>query len=386
MPTWFGRRYSMQTRPRRLTDPELNNVLFEPLQAGALTLPNRIWMAPLTRLRSIEPGDIPGPLAPLYYQQRAGAGLIVSEATHISPQAKGYGGAPGIYSDEQVAAWQPVTDAVHRKGGRIVLQLWHVGRVSHSSLQPGGVAPVSASAIAVAGRVSLKNADGSVYRAECSLPRALERSELPGLIDSYAMATRRARAAGFDGVEIHAAHGYLLQQFLAAASNQRTDDYGGSIENRARLCLQVVDAVVAEWDAARVGIRIYPCPASKDLADDAPEANALYLVRELARRRLAFLHVSEPDWAGGPELSDDFRRALRAAFPGVIVGAGNYTAAEAVQRIEAGLIDAVAFGRAFIANPDLPERIRRGAAWNEPDSSTFYGGGADGYTSYPSLE
>jgi N-ethylmaleimide reductase len=364
----------------------LNNVLFEPLQAGALSLSNRIWMAPLTRLRSIEPGDIPGPLAPLYYQQRAGAGLIVAEATHISPQAKGYGGAPGIYSDAQVAAWQPVTDAVHRQGGRIVLQLWHVGRISHSSLQPGGLAPVSSSSIAVPGRVSLKHADGSVYRADCSLPRALERCELPGLVDSYAMATRRARAAGFDGVEIHAAHGYLLQQFLAAASNQRTDDYGGSIENRARLCLQVVDAVVAEWDAARVGIRIYPCPASPDLADDAPEANALYLVRELARRPLAFLHVSEPDWAGGPELNDDFRRALRAAFPGVIVGAGNYTAADAVQRIEAGLIDAVAFGRAFIANPDLPERIRSGAAWNEPDSSTFYGGGANGYTTYPTLD
>lgn len=364
----------------------MTQALFEPLQVGALTLPNRIWMAPLTRLRSIEPGDLPGPLAPLYYQQRAGAGLIVSEATHISPQAKGYAGAPGIYSDDQVRAWQPVTEAVHEAGGRIVLQLWHVGRISHSSLQPGGLAPVSASAIAAPSRTSLRDADGHVYREACSLPRALERSELPGLVDSYAMACRRARLAGFDGVEIHAAHGYLLQQFLAAASNQRPDDYGGSIENRARLCLQVVDAVLGEWDPAHVGIRIYPCPAAPDLADDDPEGNALYVVRQLAKRQLAFLHVSEPDWAGGPELSDDFRRALRGAFPGVIVGAGNYTVADAVQRIESGLIDAVAFGRPFIANPDLPERIRRGAAWNQPDQATFYGGGAKGYTDYPTLE
>lgn len=360
--------------------------LFKTLRAGALECANRIWMAPLTRLRSIEPGDLPGPLAPLYYRQRASAGLIVSEATHISPQAKGYAGAPGIYSDEQVEAWKPVTEAVHQAGGRIVCQLWHVGRISHSSLQPGGLAPVSASAIAAQARTSLKDAKGEVYREACSTPRALERCELPGLVDSYAMATRRARAAGFDGVEIHAAHGYLLQQFLAAASNQREDDYGGSIENRARLCLQVVDAVCAEWGPERVGIRIYPCPAAPDLADDDPEGNALYLVEQLGRRRLAYLHVSEPDWAGGPELRPEFRLGLRARFPGVIVGAGNYQVAEAVERIQAGLIDAVAFGRPFIANPDLPKRIRQEAAWNEPDHRTFYGGAEKGYTDYPTLE
>ncbi|MBB5203662.1 N-ethylmaleimide reductase [Inhella inkyongensis] len=364
----------------------MNDCLFEPLQAGALTLKNRIWMAPLTRLRSIEPGDIPGPLAARYYEQRASAGLIVSEATHISPQAKGYAGAPGIFSDEQVRAWQPVTEAVHRAGGRIVCQLWHVGRISHASLQPGGLPPVAPSSLLANTRTSLKDAQGQVYREACSLPRALERSELHGLKDAYAMATRRARAAGFDGVEIHAAHGYLLQQFLCAASNQRGDDYGGSIQNRARLALEVVEAVVGEWDADHVGIRVFPCPPGPDLADDAPEANALYLARELGQRRLAFLHVSEPDWLGGAELAPDFRQALRQAFPGVIVGAGSYTAEKAVQRLQAGWIDAVAFGRPFIANPDLPARIRQGAAWNEPDPATFYGGGAAGYTDYPTLE
>lgn len=363
----------------------LMDELHKPLQAGAIACPNRVWMAPLTRLRSTEPGDVPGPLAATYYRQRAGAGLIVAEATHISPQAKGYAGAPGIYSDEQVAAWKTVTDAVHQAGGRIALQLWHVGRISHASLQPGGLAPVSASAIGSHSRTSLKDAQGKVYREACSVPRALERSELPGLIDSYAMATRRARAAGFDGVEIHAAHGYLLQQFLCSGSNQRTDEYGGSIQNRMRLALEVTDAVIGEWDADHVGIRIFPCPSGPDLADDAPEANALALVAELARRRLAFLHVSEPDWVGGPELSDEFRRALRARFAGTIVAAGNYTADEARQRIGAGLIDAVAFGRPFIANPDLPERIRRGAALNEPDHRSFYGGAAVGYTDYPAL-
>jgi N-ethylmaleimide reductase len=363
--------------------PTMNEVLFETLHAGALTLANRIWMAPLTRLRSIEPGDTCGPLAATYYAQRASAGLIVSEATHISPQAKGYAGAPGIYSDEQVASWRPVTHAVHEAGGCMALQLWHVGRVSHASLQPGGLAPVAPSALPCEIRTSLRDAQGKPQRVACSPARALERSELPGIVDSYAMATRRARAAGFDAVEIHAANGYLLHQFLASASNHRTDDYGGSIERRMRLLLEVVDACCAEWEPGRVGVRVSFCSASADVADDAPEANALKVASALSKRQLAYLHLSEPDWTGaGPELTPEFRRALRTAYAGVIVGAGMYTAQDAARAIKQGWLDAVAFGRPFIANPDLPSRFSWGSALTTPDPATFYGGGAEGYTDY----
>jgi N-ethylmaleimide reductase len=360
--------------------------LFAPLRAGALQVPNRVWMAPLTRLRCTEPGDLPIPLMAAYYAQRAGAGLIVSEATHISPQAKGYAGAPGIYSDEQVQAWRPITDAVHAAGGRIACQLWHVGRISHASLQPGGLPPVAPSALPVDARTSLRDAQGRPMRTACSPARALDTAELPGIVDAYAAATRRARAAGFDAVEIHGANGYLLHQFLAAASNRRTDAYGGAIAARMRLLLAVVDACAEAWSPDRVGLRVSFCSASPDLADDAPEANALAVARALAPRGLAFLHLSEPDWTGaGPGLSPAFREALREAYPGVLVGAGRYTAERAAQALAAGWLDAVAFGRAFIANPDLPERLRLGAPCNEPDPSTFYGGGAEGYTDYPAL-
>lgn len=358
--------------------------LFEPLQAGALQLPNRIWMAPLTRLRSTEPGDTCHPLAAQYYAQRSSAGLIVSEATHISPQAKGYAGAPGIYSAAQVASWQPVTEAVHCAGGRIALQLWHVGRVSHSSLQPGGLAPVAPSAVAHEARTNIRDAEGQPSRVSCTPARALDVSELPGIVDAYAMATRRARQAGFDAVEIHAANHYLLHQFLAATSNQRRDAYGGPIENCMRLLLEVVDACSAEWAPGRVGLRVSFMSSAADMADDAPQANALAVASALAPRGLAFLHLSEPDWAGsGPGLTPAFRGALRAAYPGVIVGAGGYTAERANQAIENGWLDAVAFGRPFIANPDLVARMATGAALTVPDASTFYGGGAAGYTDYP---
>jgi N-ethylmaleimide reductase len=358
--------------------------LFQPLRAGALELPNRVWMAPLTRLRSLEPGDLPTPLAARYYAQRAGAGLIVSEATHISPQAKGYAGAPGLYSDEQVAAWRPITAAVHAAGGRIACQLWHVGRISHHSLQPAGLPPVAPSALPTQARTSLRDAQGRPMRTACSPARALDIAELPGIADAYAAATRRARAAGFDAVEIHAANGYLLHQFLAAASNQRSDAYGGAIAARMRLLLEVVDACAAAWSPDRVGLRVSFCSASPELADDAPEANALAVARALVPRALAYLHLSEPDWiGGGPGLTPAFREALREAYPGVIVGAGRYTAERAREAVQQGWLDAVAFGRSFIANPDLPERIRRGAPWNAPDPDTFYGGGAEGYTDYP---
>ncbi len=364
----------------------LSQSLFQPLTVGQLQVRNRIWMAPLTRLRSDEPSDTCHPLAATYYAQRAGAGLIVSEATHISPQAKGYGGAPGIYSAAQVASWQPVTEAVHRAGGLIACQLWHVGRVSHSSLQPGGLAPVAPSAVPHESRTSIRDAQGQPLRVQCSPARALDLCELPGIVDAYAMATRRARQAGFDAVEIHAANSYLLHQFLAATSNRRTDAYGGSIENRMRLLLEVVDACAAEWAPGRVGLRVSFCSGSADMADDAPQDNALAVARALSPRQLAYLHLSEPDWTGsGEELTPAFRQALRQAYDGVIVGAGRYTAQDAVEAIEHRWLDAVAFGRPFIANPDLPARFAQGAPLNPQDPSTFYGGGAKGYTDYPAL-
>lgn len=362
----------------------MTSVLFKPLDVGDLTLPHRVLMAPLTRMRSSQPGDVPNDLMREYYRQRATAGLIISEGTQISPEGKGYADTPGIWSGEQVEGWRGITDAVHAEGGLMAAQLWHVGRVSHESLHDGAL-PVSASALPFRSRTSLKDESGAVYRANCPTPRALETDELPRLVDDYRRATANAREAGFDAVEIHGAHGYLLHQFISASTNQRTDAYGGSLENRARLALEVVDAAIDAWDAGRVGIRLSPIGSFNALEDPEGHAAALYLAGELGRRGIAFLHLSEPDWAGGPALDDEFRRELRAAFDGVIIGAGNYDLAKAERLVEAGLIDAAAFGRSFIANPDLPTRLRDGLVLGAPDPSTFYGGGAHGYTDYPAL-
>ncbi|CQJ16139.1 alkene reductase [Yersinia enterocolitica] len=360
--------------------------LFSPLKVGALTLPNRVFMAPLTRLRSIEPGDIPTPLMAEYYRQRASAGLIITEATQISFQAKGYAGAPGLHTQEQLNAWKKITQAVHDEGGHIAVQLWHVGRISHHSLQPGQQAPVAPSAIAADTRTTVRDETGAWVRVPCSTPRALETEEIPGIINDFRQATANAREAGFDYIELHAAHGYLLHQFMSPASNQRTDQYGGSIENRTRLTLEVVDATAAEWGAERIGIRISPLGPFNGLdnGEDQEEA-ALYLIEELNKRHIAYLHISEPDWAGGKPYSDAFRDAVRARFKGVIIGAGAYTAEKAESLIEKGFIDAVAFGRSYISNPDLVERLQQNAPLNEPDGETFYGGGAKGYTDYPKL-
>lgn len=360
--------------------------LFSPLKVGALTLPNRVFMAPLTRLRSIEPGDIPTPLMAEYYRQRASAGLIVTEATQISFQAKGYAGAPGLHTQEQLNAWKKITQAVHDEGGHIAVQLWHVGRISHNTLQPGQQAPVAPSAIAADTRTTIRDETGAWVRVPCSTPRALETEEIPGIINDFRQATANAREAGFDYIELHAAHGYLLHQFMSPASNQRTDQYGGSIENRTRLTLEVVDATVAEWGAEHIGIRISPLGPFNGLdnGEDQEEA-ALYLIDELNKRHIAYLHISEPDWAGGKPYSDAFRDAVRARFQGVIVGAGAYTAEKAEDLIEKGFIDAVAFGRSYISNPDLVARLQQQAPMNEPDGDTFYGGGAKGYTDYPTL-
>jgi N-ethylmaleimide reductase len=359
--------------------------LFKPLQLGALTLPNRVIMAPLTRLRSIEPGDVPTPLMAEYYTQRADAGLIISEATHISPQGKGYAGAPGIYSTLQVAAWKQVTDAVHARGGRIALQLWHVGRISHSSLLDGE-APVAPSAIRAESNATVRGEDGQLTRVPTDTPRALETAELPLIVRDYADAAESAMAAGFDLVEIHGANGYLLEQFLATASNQRSDAYGGSVENRARFLLEVVDAIIAKIGADRTGIRLSPHGIFNGIVDTEADNMAFYLAEQLNQRGIAFIHLSEPDWAGGPALSEAFRAELRKRFNGTIIGAGGYSAEKAERLIGADLIDAAAFGRPYIANPDLAERLRRGASFNVPDANTFYGGGAEGYTDYPTLE
>lgn len=362
------------------------NTLFTPLKTGAVTVQNRIFMAPLTRLRSIEPGDIPTPLMAEYYRQRATAGLIITEATQISFQAKGYAGAPGLHSPEQISAWKAINAGIHQNGGHSAVQLWHTGRISHASLQPEGKAPVSASAINAETRTSLRDAEGNPVREATSTPRALATTDVAGIVGDFRQAVINAREANFDLVELHAAHGYLIHQFLSPASNLRDDQYGGSIENRTRFALEVVDAAIAGWSADRIGIRISPLGPFNGLdnGEDQEEA-ALYFITELAKRQLAYLHISEPDWAGGKPYTRDFRQAIRAAYPGVIVGAGGYTAEKAEDLIGQGLIDAVAFGRSYIANPDLVARLQNATPLNEPKPETFYGGGAEGYTDYPFL-
>ena len=356
--------------------------LLDPLTLGAVTTQNRVLMAPLTRMRATVPGDVPNDLMAEYYVQRASAGLLISEGTQISPEGKGYMDTPGIHSDEQVAGWRRVTDAVHEAGGLIAAQLWHVGRVSHESFHDGAP-PVSASAGPYRNRTTVRGEDGRPTRVACPVPRALRTEEIPRVVEDYRRATVNAREAGFDLVEIHGAHGYLLHQFLAADSNLRTDSYGGSLVNRARLMLEVTDAVVDAWSADRVAIRISPIGSFNGTSDPEGAEAGLHVARELGRRDLAFLHLSEPDWAGGPELDDDYRRALREAHPGPIVGAGGYDRAKADRLIGAGLVDAAAFGRTFIANPDLPRRLAEDLPLNEQRPESFYGGDAEGYTDYP---
>jgi N-ethylmaleimide reductase len=355
------------------------SLLFEPFQAGALTLRNRIVMAPLTRSRARQPGDVPTELNALYYRQRATAGLIVSEATQITPQGKGYAFTPGIYSDEQIAGWRLVTDAVHAEGGQIVLQLWHVGRISHPSLQPGGALPVAPSAIRPKGQAFTETGFQDFVT-----PRALAADEIPGIVADYARAARNAIAAGFDGVEIHGANGYLLDQFLRDGTNHRTDQYGGSVENRLRFPLLVVDAVVAAVGAERVGIRLSPVTPSNDIADSNPTAVFFPLVEALARLRLAYVHVVEGATGGSRETPFDFD-ALRRRFPGAWIANNSYTRDLAVEHLAQQRTDLVAFGRPFIANPDLVARLRQGAPLAELDRATLYGGGAKGYTDYPAL-
>jgi 2,4-dienoyl-CoA reductase-like NADH-dependent reductase (Old Yellow Enzyme family) len=346
--------------------------LFDPLEIGDLTLPNRILMAPLTRCRAGTP-RVPNELMAQYYRQRAGAGLIVSEATSVTPMGVGYAGTPGVWSEEQVSGWKLTTQAVHEAGGRIFLQLWHVGRISDPSFLDGKP-PVAPSAIAAQGNVSLLRPERPF-----PVPRALALEELAGVIEAYRAGARNAQAAGFDGVEIHGANGYLLDQFLQDRANHRTDGYGGSIANRARLMLEVTDAVIGVWGASRVGMHLAPRGDVHTMGDSDPAALFGHVVRELDRRRLAFVCVRE--YAGADRLGP----ALRAAFSGVYIANERFTLESASQAVAAGEADAVAFGKLFIANPDLPRRMQLGATLNEPDVPGFYAGGARGYTDYPSL-
>lgn len=356
--------------------------LFSPIKVGAIECANRVFMAPLTRCRAEVGTDAPHQLNAMYYRQRSGAGLIISEATQVCPQGKGYVGTPGIYSPAQQAGWHQVTDAVHRAGGRIVAQLWHVGAVSHPDLQPGGLLPVSPSGVNLGGTVVTQHG-----KQERVAPRALETLELPVLVATFRHAALVAQRAGFDGVEIHGANGYLLEQFLRDSTNHRQDDYGGSIANRLRLVLEIVDAVTEVWSRDRVGLRLSPVSGANGIPPDShPQQTYGLLVDALAERRIAYLHFIEGMTGGARELQGfDFERARRD-FPGVYVANNQYTREMAVEAIGSGHADAVAFGVPFIANPDLPRRLRLATGLNSPDRKTFYGPGPQGYTDYPFLD
>lgn len=358
----------------------MSNELFQPLRLGATTLPNRIVMAPMTRSRSSQPGDIPNALMAQYYSQRAGAGLIISEATQISRQGQGYSFTPGIYSEHQVAGWRQVTKAVHAAGGRMFLQLWHVGRMSHPIFHGGG-APVAPSALAPDAQVWVVR-DGTGGMLDCPLPRALETGEIPALVDDFRRAAANARRAGFDGVEIHGANGYLIDQFLRTTSNRREDGYGGSIANRTRFLREVAAAVAAEVGADRTGVRLAPFITARNM--NCPEIipAILHAAAELDAIGCSYIHLSEADWDDAPQVPESFRHALRRAFRGCVIVAGRYDPPRAEAILASGLADLVAFGRPFIANPDLPARLRHGWPLASFDGGLF-GGAAQGYTSYP---
>jgi N-ethylmaleimide reductase len=371
------------------------HTLFDPVKVGDIELANRMVMAPLTRDRS--KGAVPAELAAAYYSQRATAGLIITEGTAITHEAQGFADVPGVYEPRQLAGWKKVTAAVHAAGGKIVCQLWHVGRISHVSLLPDGVVPVAPSAIDPGNaRTFLIDADGKGGFVQTSMPRALKRSELPRVADDYRRAARAAMDAGFDGVEIHAANGFLLDQFLRSSTNRRDDDYGGSIANRARFVIEVVQAVCDEIGAGRVGIRFSPVSPINDSFDADPQALFEYVVQKLAALDLAYIHVVEGQTGGprdfcapgnGPFEWPALSAAYRAAGgAGAWIGNNGYDKALASSRLASGEIDLVAFGVKFLANPDLVRRFRENAPLNEPDPSTFFGGdGRRGYTDYPRL-
>lgn len=356
--------------------------LFQPTRIGDIEIANRVVMAPLTRCRADEPaGDIPGSEMNIeYYRQRSNAGLIISEGTPVSPLGKGYMATPGIYSDAQVEGWKPITRAVHEAGSKIVAQIWHVGRVSHPDLT-GGAQPVAPSAVKPNLVAYTRNGKMDVPE-----PRALSVAEIKEVVGQYRRGAANAIRAGFDGIEIHGANGYLIDQFLKDGTNRRTDEYGGSVENRARFVLEVVDACIAEIGAGRVGIRLSPVTPSNDISDSNPQAVFGYLVEELNKRGIAFIHFVEGATGGARDVPGfDFAWA-RKTFKGTYIANNGYDRAMAIEAVESGRADAVAFGRLFIANPDLVQRLKKNAPLNSPDPTTFYAPGPEGYIDYPGLE
>lgn len=363
-----------------------NPILLSPLALGGLALPHRIVMAPMTRARSAQPGDVPTALNAAYYAQRASAALIVSEAAQISPQGKGYSFTPGIYSEEQVQGWRLVTDAVHQAGGRIFLQLWHVGRMSHPDFHDGAL-PVAPSAVPFEGQVwKVDAATGVGAMVDSPTPRELERAEIAAIVDDFRQGARNAIEAGFDGVEIHGANGYLVDQFLRTTSNRRNDDYGGSRENRLRFLKEVVDAVAGAVGAHRTAIRLAPFLTARGM--DCPDIlpTILDAASFLQARGVAYLHLVEADWDDAPEITEVFRQQLRARFNRPIIVAGNYDKQRAQWVLENGYADLVAFGRPFVANPDFPRRLAEELPLAEFNGATLFGGAEHGYTDYPAWQ
>lgn len=370
------------------------DTLFETLNLGRYVLNNRVVLPPLTRSRSTQPGNIANELMATYYQQRAGAGFMISEGTQIEPRGQGYAWTPGIYSQEQIEGWRKVTDAVHAAGNIIFAQLWHVGRVSHTSLQPEGAAPVAPSAIAANNvKVFIETGPGAGALAEPSAPRELTNAEVKELVQLYAQAARNALSAGFDGVELHCANGYLVNQFISEHSNQREDEYGGSLHNRLRFLREIVTAVAGVVGPDCLGVRFAPLFASTEedrvymgLLETDPHTTYIEAIKVLEEAGIAYVSIAEADWNDAPELPEDFRRDVRQAFSGCIIYAGRYTVERGIQTLEAGLGDLIAFGRPFIANPDLPKRIANGWPLSPVNPATMYGGTAQGYIDYPAYE
>ena len=366
-------------------------LLFQPYRLGPFTLPNRIVMAPLTRSRARQPGNVPTSLNACYYAQRASAAFIISEATQVSMQGQGYAWTPGIHSREQIEGWRLVTDAVHAAGGRIFLQLWHVGRISHPALQPDHMLPVAPSAITPAGDAFIENDRGEGQLVPFVRPRALQIEEMPYIVQQYAHGARNAMAANFDGVEVHGANGYLLDQFISSGTNHRTDAYGGAVGNRARLLMEVVEAVSEIWGPDRVGVRLSPLGSFNDMSDAEPEVTFGSVAQVLSDFRLAYLHIVKPGLAAiekgkAPDAGAEQMLALiREKYSGTLIVAGGFDRDTAEAWLEQSKADLIAFGRKFLANPDLPDRLRMPTGLNPDDQSTYYGGGAKGYTDYPSL-
>lgn len=359
----------------------MSGSLFSPYRLGGLELPNRIVMAPMTRARAGE-DEVPSDLAPAYYAQRAGAGLIVTEATQIGAGAKGYSRTPGLYTPAQIAAWTAVTDAVHRRGGRIVAQLWHTGRVSHPMFHGGAKPPAPSAILPVDTAIWAVGPDGTGGMVPCVEPREMDGAEIAATVGQFAAAAANAVAAGFDGVELHAANGYLIEQFLRDGSNRRTDRYGGSVDNRLRFLTEVLEAVTAAIGSARTGLRLSPLITLKGMSDSDPYGLFTRVIDRLEALGVARLHFAEDDWDNGTPLPMEWREAWRERFRGTIIVAGRYTVERAEALLDAGLVDLVAFGRPFVANPDLPERLRRGLPLAEFRADSLFGGGAAGYTDY----